>query len=69
METCVQNGITIRSAYFFGRFGRLSVIKNLMTLISHNTSAEQDALRSENLKKTKLTTTIDETLMSNLSIE
>ena len=28
-----------------------------MTLIGHNTSAKWEAIRSENLKKTKLTTT------------
>ena len=40
----------IRSDSLFGRFGRLSVIMNLMTLIGHNTSAKWDAIRSENLK-------------------
>ena len=38
-------------------FVRLSVIKNRMTLIGHNTSANWEAIRSENLIKRKLTTT------------
>ena len=35
----------------------MSVIKNMMTLIGYNTSANLDAIRSENLTKSKLTTT------------
>ena len=54
METCVKNRMMIRSDSFWGRFVRLSDIKNLMTLIGHNTSAKWDAIRSENLKKTDL---------------
>ena len=38
-------------------FWEVSVIKNLMTLIGYNTSANSDAIRSENLIKSKLTTT------------
>ena len=56
--TYVKYRMTIRPDSFFGRFVRLSVIKDLMTLIGHNTSAKWDAIRSENLKKSKLTTTI-----------
>ena len=34
------------------KFGSWSVIKNLLTLIGHNTSAKWEAIRSETLKKT-----------------
>ena len=43
-------------------FWEVSVIKNLMTLIGYNTSANLDAIRSENLIKSKLTTTTDREL-------
>ena len=46
-------------------FGRWSVIKNLMTLIGHNTSAKWEDIRSENLKK-MTTTTADRGLYENL---
>ena len=35
----------------------MSVVKNLMTLIGYNMSAKWDGIRSENLIKSKLTTT------------
>ena len=58
MATNIKNRMRIRSDNFFGRFVRLSVIKNQMTLTAHNTSAKWDATRSENLTKTRLTTII-----------